>query len=180
MGGVLRYKWEAYCNTDGRSTDNIFFPQSVGVPKALQYTLEAYCNTNWRCIAILFWEVVVVGVSDILLNFLNASRGAAATKIMSGIIYVKHSMCCCTSMSFFGPDKGRLVRDLPLRYPGPEVDCTGLNCFLRLGLRCPKRKTAILREAKPGGFQTGGFPTFFGKGPDCVADPFGTVPRRCC
>ena len=23
------------------------------------------------------------------------------------------------------------------------------------------------------------FPTFFGKGPDCVADPFGTVPRRC-
>ena len=34
--------------------------------------------------------------------------------------------------------------------------------------------------SKPGGFQTGGFPTFFGKGPDCVADPFGTVPRRCC
>ena len=24
-----------------------------------------------------------------------------------------------------------------------------------------------------------GSPTFFGKGPDCVADPFGTVPRRC-
>ena len=40
-------------------------------------------------------------------------------------------------------------------------------------------RNAILREAKPGGFQTGGFPTFFGKGPDCVADPFGTVPRRC-
>ena len=36
-----------------------------------------------------------------------------------------------------------------------------------------------LREAKPGGFQTGGVRTFFGKGPDCVADPFGTVPRRC-
>ena len=33
--------------------------------------------------------------------------------------------------------------------------------------------------SKPGGFQTGGFPTFFGKGSDCVADPFGTVPRRC-
>ena len=45
-------------------------------------------------------------------------------------------------------------------------------------LLCP---TAFrLREAKPGGFQTGGFPTFFGKGPDCVANPFGTVPRRCC
>ena len=38
---------------------------------------------------------------------------------------------------------------------------------------------AALREAKPGGFQTRVFPTFFGKGPDCVADPFGTVPRRC-
>ena len=37
----------------------------------------------------------------------------------------------------------------------------------------------ILGEAKPGGLQTRGFPTFFGKGPDCVADPFGTVPRRC-
>ena len=36
-----------------------------------------------------------------------------------------------------------------------------------------------LREAEPGGFQTRVFPTFFGKGPDCVADPFGTVPRRC-
>ena len=28
-----------------------------------------------------------------------------------------------------------------------------------------------LREAKPGGFQTGGFPTFFGKSPGWVADP---------
>ena len=36
-----------------------------------------------------------------------------------------------------------------------------------------------LREAKPGCFQTRVFPTFFGNGPDCVADPFGTVPPRC-
>ena len=35
-----------------------------------------------------------------------------------------------------------------------------------------------LREGKPGGFQSGGFPTFLGKGPDCVADPFGNVPCR--
>ena len=34
-----------------------------------------------------------------------------------------------------------------------------------------------LREAKLGGLQTRGFPTFFGKGPDCVADPFGTGPQ---
>ena len=40
-------------------------------------------------------------------------------------------------------------------------------------------KNDCLREAKPGCFQTRVFPTFFGKGPDCVADPFGTVPRRC-
>ena len=37
----------------------------------------------------------------------------------------------------------------------------------------------FLGEAKPGGLQTRVFPTFFGKGPECVADPFGTVPRRC-
>ena len=36
------------------------------------------------------------------------------------------------------------------------------------------------REGEPGGFQTGGFPTFLGKAPDCVADPSETVPRRHC
>ena len=44
---------------------------------------------------------------------------------------------------------------------------------------CPHEMKLELREAKPGGFQTRVFPAFFGKGPDCVADPFGTVPRRC-
>ena len=33
--------------------------------------------------------------------------------------------------------------------------------------------SVLLRESKLG------FPTFSGKGPDCVADPFGTVPRCC-
>ena len=47
------------------------FPQSVGAPEVLQYKWEAYCDINWRCIAILFWEEVVVGVSDILLSFLS-------------------------------------------------------------------------------------------------------------
>ena len=41
------------------------FPQSVGAPKPLRYKWEAYCNTNGS--AILSGEVVVVGVSDILL-----------------------------------------------------------------------------------------------------------------
>ena len=36
------------------------------------------------------------------------------------------------------------------------------------------------RRAKPGSFTTRGLSLCFGKGPDCVADPFGTVPRRCC
>ena len=54
IGGVLRYNWEAYCDTNGRSTDNIPFPQSAGAPKTLRYKWEAYCNTNGRCIAILF------------------------------------------------------------------------------------------------------------------------------
>ena len=44
----------------------------------------------------------------------------------------------------------------------------------------PGKFSGILGEAKPGGFQTEVFPTFFGKGPDCVADPFGTVSRRRC
>ena len=44
---------------------------------------------------------------------------------------------------------------------------------------CPNSECWKLKEAKPGGFQTRVFPTLFGKGPDCVADPFGTVPRRC-
>ena len=59
---VSRYKWEAYCNTNGRRTAiqmggvlTVFpFPQSVGAPKVLRYKWEAYCNTNGRCIAILF------------------------------------------------------------------------------------------------------------------------------
>ena len=79
---VLRYKWEVYCNTNGRRTAiqmggvlTVFpFPQSVGAPKVLQYKSEAYSDINGRCIAILFWKVVVVGVSDILLKFLRWNR----------------------------------------------------------------------------------------------------------
>ena len=40
---VLRYKWEAYCDTDGRSTEVCPFPGSSMAPKALQYKLETYC-----------------------------------------------------------------------------------------------------------------------------------------
>ena len=69
MGGGLRYKWEADCDTHGRSTESIPFPQSLGALQALQYKLEVYCNTSWRCIAILLVLRSVAGVaSDIPKN----------------------------------------------------------------------------------------------------------------
>ena len=63
MGGVLHYKWEAYCDTMGGSTDSTSLSLEPRGPK--------YCNTNGRLIAIqmggvlryFFREVVVVGVS---------------------------------------------------------------------------------------------------------------------
>ena len=75
----LRNRREAHCNTHERRTAiqmggvlTVFpFPQSVGAPKALQWKLGAYCNTNRRYIAILFWDVVLVGVSVVLLNLLK-------------------------------------------------------------------------------------------------------------
>ena len=72
---VLRCKWEAFSDTNGRRTAihmggvlTVFpFTQSAGAPEVLRCKLEADCNTNGRCIAILFREVVVAGVSDLLL-----------------------------------------------------------------------------------------------------------------
>ena len=42
------------------------------------------------------------------------------------------------------------------------------------GIFLIRRRYTGWRFPKPGGF-----PTFFGKGPDYVADPFGNVPCRC-
>ena len=56
MGGVLQYKWEAYCDTNRRSSESISLslePRGTNL-KVLQYKLEAYCDTNGRCIATLF------------------------------------------------------------------------------------------------------------------------------
>ena len=66
MGGVLQCKREAW---DGRSTDSISLYSERRGTGSTAIQIGAYCNTNGRCIAILFREVVVVGVSDILLNF---------------------------------------------------------------------------------------------------------------
>ena len=59
MGGVLQYKWEAYYDTNGRSTDSISLSSKRRGTEST--AIRILCNTNWRCVAILFWEVVVVG-----------------------------------------------------------------------------------------------------------------------
>ena len=56
MGGVLRYKWEAYCVTNRRSTDSISLSSerrgtesaAIQIGGVLQYKLEVYCDTFLR------------------------------------------------------------------------------------------------------------------------------------
>ena len=67
MGGVLPYKWEAYCNTNGRRIAGFPFLRSLEARKVRRYKWGAYCRTNWRCTAVLFRQVVGVGVSETLL-----------------------------------------------------------------------------------------------------------------
>ena len=52
MGGVLRYKWEANCDTNGRSTESVSLSSelrgtestAIQIGGVLQYKLEAYCD----------------------------------------------------------------------------------------------------------------------------------------
>ena len=53
------------------------------------------------------------------------------------------------------------------------------DCHCSLAILDPRAIAHLLREGQLGGFQTGGLPIFSGKGPNCVADPFGDVPCRC-
>ena len=66
MGGVLPYKWEAYCSTNGRRTAWFPFLRSLEARKVRQYKWGAYCRTNWRCTAILFRQAVGLGVAETL------------------------------------------------------------------------------------------------------------------
>ena len=66
MGGVLPYKWEAYCSTNGRRIAGFPFLRSLEARKARRYKWGAYCRTNWRCTAVLSRQVVGVGVSKTL------------------------------------------------------------------------------------------------------------------
>ena len=53
MQGVLQYKWEAYCDTNGRSTDSISLyserkgtkSTAIQIGGVLQYKLEVYRDT---------------------------------------------------------------------------------------------------------------------------------------
>ena len=66
MGGVLPYKWEAYCSTNGRRTAGFPFLRSLEARKVRRYKWGVYCRTNGRCTAVLFRQVVRVGVSETL------------------------------------------------------------------------------------------------------------------
>ena len=71
MGGVLQHKWEAYCSTNGRRIAGFPFPRSLEARKVGRCKWGAYCRTNWRCTAVLFRQVVGVGVSETLPNRSN-------------------------------------------------------------------------------------------------------------
>ena len=58
MGGVLQYKWEAYCR--------VHLSSKLRSRNVQRYKWGAYCRTNWRCTAVLIRPVVGVGVSETL------------------------------------------------------------------------------------------------------------------
>ena len=55
-GGVLRYKWQVHCVTNGRCTaiQMKALVSLSNLPQDLEE--EKYNSTNWRCIAVLFQE----------------------------------------------------------------------------------------------------------------------------
>ena len=74
MGGVLPYKWEAYCSTNGRCTVGFPYLQGLEARKVQQCKWGAYCRTNWRCTAVLSSRPVGVGFSETLLNNFGADN----------------------------------------------------------------------------------------------------------
>ena len=52
MGGVLPYKWEEYCNTNGRCFVGLPFLQGLEARKVQRYKWGAHCCKNWRCTAV--------------------------------------------------------------------------------------------------------------------------------
>ena len=64
-----------YCSTNGRRIAGFPFLRSLEARKVRRYKWGAYCRTNWRCTAVLFRQVVGVGVSETLpTNKINCTR----------------------------------------------------------------------------------------------------------
>ena len=74
MGGVVPYKWEAYCSTNGRRIAGFPLLRSLEASKVRRYKWGAYCRTNWRRTAVLFRQAVGVGVSETLPTHLLRSE----------------------------------------------------------------------------------------------------------
>ena len=66
-GGVLLYKWEAYCSTNGRCIVGFPFLQGLAARKALRYKWGGVLPYKVRCAAVLSPRPVGVGVSETLL-----------------------------------------------------------------------------------------------------------------
>ena len=98
MGGVLPYKWEPYCNTNGRCTVGFPFLQGLEARKVQRYKWGAYCRTNWRCTPALSSRPVGVGVSETLLikdartlcifRFLGRLRFALFPRVFSRLAFL--------------------------------------------------------------------------------------------
>ena len=97
MGGVLPYKWEACCSTNGRCTVGFPFLQGFEARKVQRYKWGAYCRTNWRCTAVLSSRRVGVGVSETLLTQewarQNQTKERPVHELFAGAFRNKSSIC---------------------------------------------------------------------------------------
>ena len=84
----------------------------------------------------------------------------------------------CTNSMISGTGKGKPAGNLGSTLPD-LVPTFRAACFLKSTVPAFSSFSEIWETVNWVGLQNGGFP-FFWKGPDRVADPFGTLPRRCC
>ena len=87
MRGILPYKWEAYCSTNGKCTVGFPFLEGLEARKVQRYNYTAYCRTNWRCTAVLSSRPV--GVVGVTLNF-RGFMGSERSAFSQG-----YSLACC-------------------------------------------------------------------------------------
>ena len=73
MGGVLQYKWGAYCSTNGGCTVGFPFFSKLKSQEGAAIQMGAYCRINWRCAAVLSPRSVGVGSGTLL----KVERGSA-------------------------------------------------------------------------------------------------------